>query len=187
MSGAFPPAPLPPLPPRRKRRLRPWMCGALGLVAFVVGVVYALHRLNITPRAERLSTLQAMPEASLLVPGSHVLDEHGSRPTSFLGLGISNEAFSYKVVGTNETQAAVLAFYTANLAQRGWQGPEPGLRSSSFDAAVAEAWQHGHYVLDVAILGPQSGTYPGETGYATAYAIEIQYTSTAAPSPMPTS
>jgi hypothetical protein len=172
---------------RRKYHLRRCAYGLIAVVVVVGAADYFAHRLNlITPRPERLSTIQAIPEASLLVPGSHLLGEHGSRPTSFLGLGISNEAFSYKVVGTNETPAAVLTFYTANLAPRGWQGPEPGSRLSSFDATVAEVWLRGHYVLDVAILGPQSGTYPGEDQYATAYAVEIRYTSSVPPTPTPT-
>jgi hypothetical protein len=181
----FPPAPLPPVPPRPRRRLRPWTYSALGLVAFVLAVVYVLHRLSIiTPRAQRLSTLQAMPEASLLVPGSHVLYEHGSPPAS-LGLGTSSEAFSYKVVGTNETQAAILTFYTANFAQRGWNGPQPA--PTAFAATVTKRWERGHYVLTIDILGSQSGTYPGEAQYATAYVLGIRYTSTALTSPTPTS
>ena len=181
----------PPAPPlalsirRRKYHLRRWAYRLIAVVIVGGAADYLAHRMNIiTPRAERLSTIQAMPEASLLLPGSQVLYEHGARPTSFFGLGMSSEAFSYKVVGTNQTQAAVLAFYTADLARRGWQGPESS--SSAFDATVAEAWERGHYVLDVAILGPQSGTYPGQDQYATAYAVEIQYSSSVPPTPTPT-
>lgn len=189
MWDVVPPAPPPPYATRRRPlHRRRWVYALIGVVVAAAAVAYLAHRLDIiTPRAQRLSTIQAMPEASLLVPGSQVLYEHGARPTSFFGLGTSSEAFSYKVAGTNETRADVLAFYAANLARRGWQGPETGARLSSFDATVAQAWQRGHYVLDVAILGPQSGTYPGENEYATAYAIEIRYTSTAPPSPTPTS
>ena len=129
----------------------------------------------ITRRAERLSTIQAMPEASLLVPGSQVLIQAGAGPIS-LGLGTSSDAFTYKVLGTNQTPAAILTFYSANLARRGWSGPRP--TPSAFDATIAKAWQRGHYVLAVDILGPQSRTYPGEDQSATAYVIEVRYSRT---------
>jgi hypothetical protein len=181
----------PPAPPlalsirRRKYHLRRWAYGLIAVVVVGGAADYLAHRLNIiTPRAERLSTIQAMPEASLLVPGSQVLYEHGARPTSFFGLGISSEAFSYKVLGTNETQAAVLTFYTADLARRGWSGPQPA--PTAFAAPITKQWQRGHYVLTIDILGPQSGTYPGQDHYATAYVIGVMYTPNLPPTPTPT-
>lgn len=181
----FPPAPPPPYSVRRRRYyLTRWAYALIGVLVVVGAADYLAHRFHlITPRAERLSTLQAMPEASLLVPGSHVLYEHGSRPVS-LGLGIINEAFTYKVVGTDETPDTVLAFYTANLAQRGWQGPRPA--PTAFTATVTKQWQRGHYVLALDLLGSQSGTYPGEDQYTTAYVITIRYTSSTPPTPTPT-
>jgi hypothetical protein len=185
MLDVNPYAPPPPSSTTKSRfRLSPSAYVVLAAAAAVVGAAYLLFRQIEVPHAQRLSTIQAMAEASLLAPGSHVLYEHGSPPSDLFGLGTISDAFTSKVAGTDETQAAVLDFYTANLAQRGWQGPQPD--SVPFDGTVGKRWQRQHYLFDVDFLGPQSGSYPGQDQYATSYVIELQYTSVLPSTPAPT-
>lgn len=181
----FPPPPTLAYSARRRQyHLGRWAFGLIGVVVALGALDYLAHRLNIiTPRAQRLTTIQAMPEASLLLPGSRVLIQAGAGPVS-LGLGTINEAFTYKVVGTNETAAAILTFYGANLTRRGWYGPRPA--PTAFAAPITKQWQRAHYVLTIDILGPQSRTYPGENQYATAYVIGVRYTPNVPPTPTPT-
>jgi hypothetical protein len=185
MVEAFPYAPPPPdLTSKTRFHVSPLAYGVLGVFVAIVVAAYFLLQLLATPHAQRLSTIQAMPEASLLAPGSHVLYQHGSVPSNLFGLGTISDAFTDKVAGTDESPAEVLAFYASNLARLGWQGPQPD--STAFGATVARRWQRQHYVIDVDILGPQSGSYPGQDQYATAYVIELQYTSVVPPTQTPT-
>jgi len=61
------------------------------------------------------ATLQSMPEASLVVPGSTPIS------TAYDAGGCFNGAASTQSLNTGSSRAAVLAFYQRELAARGWQ------------------------------------------------------------------
>lgn len=92
----------------------------------------------------------AVPEASLLPPGAEVLATGGGDDERTL-TGPTH-AFAWKLVGVQQTSAEVEAFYTEELAARGWAvGGRRGshLRSTSEDAAFG--WHKGDLVFRLGI------------------------------------
>jgi hypothetical protein len=162
------------LPPqsarRRRRRVGLGALAALGVVVLVAAIVYVVHGLWPTIRVsnatkQELPTIQAMPEAALLVPGSHIFARTGS-PASVLGGG----AAVFTVAGSNESKQDIFKFLTQQLAERGWQGP------SSHDLNAAVSWARGRYNFTLAFLGdPGDPSYSGQSQYATTYAVGVKY------------
>lgn len=172
---------LPPRPPvRRKRVLVVLACVLVGVAAVAVVGIHLVH-IALEPwhaltaaskTSEReLPEIQALPEATLLMPGSRVFFRHGS-PATILGGG----AGIFTVAGVNDTKAEVFAYFDQQLVQRGWR------LSGVVDLNAPEDWTKGHYVFVLGFTGPGDQTYPDESQYATTYDAAIAYDRTAAPS-----
>jgi hypothetical protein len=173
----FPPAPPPPQYPRPRRRFRPLVYGLLGVVALIVVGRYVVHPSNvINPRASRVSTIQALPEATLLMPGSHVLSRSASGPANLLGLGTVSDAAVFTVAGVDASYEQIFMYFKQQLGPRAWQGPVP-------DGIDSPQWTKGHYVFSLVWAGPGDPTFPGEAAYTTTYVVAIRYSSQTAPAP----
>jgi hypothetical protein len=173
---------LPPRPPvRRKRVLVVLACALVGAAAVAVVVIHLVHialepwhALNAASKtSEReLPTIQALPEATLLAPGSRVFFRNAS-PATILGGGASINSFA----GVNASDEQIFAYYRQQLGQRGWQGPDP-------NGIDNPRWTKGRYAFFLSFAAPGDQTYPDESHYATAYDVGILYLP-AAPSTQP--
>jgi hypothetical protein len=162
--------------PHRPRRHRLWL--GVGIAAAVIVLAgtaaYVIHGLWPTSfipsaRTQKLATIEAMPEAKLLAPDSHVLLQRGYNRTS-LGIGVASYESFDTVAGVNASKQVVFDYYKQQLAKRGWQGP------GSEDLNATNRWTRGAYEFSIAFLGrPGDPTYAGESNYSTTYSFGIQY------------
>ena len=155
-------------------------CVLVGVAALAVVVIYLVHIVlepwhaltGASKSAKReLPTIQALPEATLLAPGSQVFLRHGS-PATILGGGAGTRT----VAGVNETKAEIFTYFDQQLVRRGWQ------RSGVVDLNAPENWTMGHYAFVLSFAAPGDQTYPDESQYTTTYNAAIAYERAAAPS-----
>lgn len=169
----------------RRRRLWLWVGSAAAVLVLAGTAAYVVHGLWPTSfissaRTQKLATIEAMPEAKLLAPGSHVLSQRGYNRTS-LGIGVASYESFDTVAGVNASKQAVFGYYKQQLAQRGWHGP------GSNDLNATNRWTRGAYEFSIAFLGtPGDPTFVGESNYSTTYSFGIQYApNLASPAPTP--
>ena len=172
---------LPPRPPvRRKRVLVVLACVLVGVAALAVVVIHLVH-IVLGPwhtaiaasktSDQELPTIQALPEATLLAPGSRVFARHAS-PATVLGGGAS----ILTVSGVDDTKAEVFAYFDQQLVQRGWQ------LSGVVDLNAPENWTKGRYAFFLSFAGPGDQIYPDESQYKTTYDAAIAYERAPGPS-----
>jgi hypothetical protein len=165
---------LPPRPPvRRKRVFVVLACVLAGVAALAVVVIQLVH-IALEPRhaltaaskssEQQLPTIQALPEATLLLPSSRVFLRHAS-PATILGGGAS----ILTVAGVDETKAEIFAYFDQQLVQRGWQ------LSGVVDLNAPESWTKGRYAFVLSFAGPGDPIYPNEPQYTTTYHAGIAY------------
>jgi len=164
---------------RRKRVLMVLASALAGVAAFAVVVIYLVH-IALGPwhaavgaskaSDQELPTIQALPEATLLVPGSRVF-AHNASPATILGGG----AATFTVAGVHDTKAEVFAYFDQQLVQRGWQ------LSGVVDLNAPERWTKGHYAFFLSFAGPGDHIYPDESQYTTTYDAGIAYERAAGP------
>jgi hypothetical protein len=118
-----------------------------------------------------------MPEATLLVPGSHVMLRNASGPVNLFGLGTTSYATVSTTAGINADNQQIFTYFKQQLRQRGWQGPNP-------NGIDSPHWTKGHYVFSLSWAEPGDATFAGEATYATTNAVSIRYSPQAAPPPI---
>lgn len=154
-----------PATPNRRHRVRTALIAVAALV--IVGGVgaYVINAVLIVPNADRPATISKLPEANLLMPGSHVFDRSSAKP-GYDGARVTTAA------GVDASKTQVFDYVRTQLSSRGWQGPE------STDLNAPEHWSKGHYVFSITFLGNLGDrTYPGESQYSTTYEIDVYYAS----------
>lgn len=152
----------------RRLRARTWFLAVAAVV--VVGAVgaYVVNAVLVVPKADRPATIAKLPEANLLMPGSHVLGRSSAKP-GYDGASVTT------INGVNASKADVFAYYRQQLTARGWHGPD----SSAY--VSTEEWAKGHYRFQLEFLGrPGDSTYPGEANYTTTFRTAIRYDPTSA-------
>ncbi len=166
-----PPAQPPIATQSRRWPLRRWLLVVTGLVVVVAAGAYVVNAVFAVPKANRPSTIATMPEASLLLPDSHVLNRSSAKPGY-------DAAMVTTIVGVDATKADVFAFYRQRLTALGWHGPD----SSAY--VSTDEWAKGHYRFQLEFLGRLGDrSYPGETNYTTTYRAAIRYNPTPATAP----
>jgi len=157
-------------------------CVLVGVAAVAVVVIQIVHialepwhALTAASKSseQELPTIQALPEATLLVPGSQVFLRHAS-PATILGGGAS----ILTVAGVDDTKAEIFAYFDQQLVQRGWQ------LSGVVDLNAPENWTKGRYAFFLSFSGPGDPIYPNESQYTTTYDAGTAYERAPASSPV---
>ena len=136
-------------------------------------IVFALLALALIAcdDAGPLRDLRAMPEATLYYPNSKVIREIAT-PQINSPDGKSGAAYGH-LVGANATPDELLAFYTDQLAAKGWQTSAPGTGTTELKVAT---WTNGKAIFRLGINQPASLTTDMQqalTGYSIEYDARV--------------
>jgi len=125
-----------------------------------------------TPTSGAIISGQALaqyPEYHLYYPGSTLIGQ-GTKDAETGPSGYSR-ANAGATLGTDATADEVVAFYTREIAARGWQVSDIDGVGTTSDLA-AYGWRKGHVAFRVAILRPHDPRNPTAIdSYRTAYTI----------------
>jgi hypothetical protein len=129
--------------------------GWLTLVVVVIlglGLYAVLGRSTTTDSAD---ALRALPEASLVYPGSEVIASGGRNPSTGVDGRVSAAAWQF--LGVDADPAAIEAFYANELAAQGWAvdtHTSSGLVATG--EMVAHAWSKNGVIFRLGIRDPES-------------------------------
>jgi hypothetical protein len=133
-------------------RHRAWWLMAAILLLIGLGA-YALFGRSAAPSSA--DALRALPEASLIYPGSAVITSGGRNAANGIDGRVSAEA--WQLLGVEADPAAIEAFYTTELAARGWTADT---HTSSGLLATGEltvvAWSKQGVIFRLGIRDPDS-------------------------------
>jgi hypothetical protein len=123
-------------------------------VVLVIGLgAYALFGRSAAPSSA--DTLRALPESSLIYPGSEVISSGGRNAANGIDGRVSAEA--WQLLGVDADPAAIEAFYEAELTARGWKldtHTSSGLLATG-ELTVA-AWSKQGVIFRLGIRDPES-------------------------------
>jgi hypothetical protein len=126
----------------------------LATVVLLIGLgAYALLGRSAAPSSA--DALRAMPEASLIYPGSEVITSGGRNAANGIDGRVSAEAWQF--LGVNADPEAIQEFYATELAARGWA---VDTHTSSGLLATGEltvvAWSKQAVIFRLGIRDPDS-------------------------------
>jgi hypothetical protein len=132
-------------------RHRTWWLTAA--VVLLIGLVaYVLFGRSTAPSSA--DALRALPEASLIYPGSEVITSGGRNAANGIDGRVSAEAWQF--LGVNADPEAIQEFYATELAARGWTvdtHTSSGLRS--VEELIAVAWSKEGIIFRLGIRDPE--------------------------------
>lgn len=121
-----------------------------------------------------IANLQAMPEATLYLPGSTVIREWTNPRTG--GIDGGGPATVGHNLATNATPDDVMSFYVGELGAEGWTAGSPVMGGPV--GAQHALWTKGEAVFQLSIYSSDSDAvaakWAKEAGYATGYTVTIQ-------------
>jgi hypothetical protein len=143
----------------------PIVLRAAALALIAVAAVYVVIQ---GTRPSDMELLQAQPVNSLYYPGSVVLRQGGHEPAF-----MQPTAYTWRELGVDATADEVIAFYDAEMKERGWVVGGGG----HVIAADAQAcgWHTADLILTVAFrdVGNYAKAHPADAGYATIYELRL--------------
>jgi hypothetical protein len=120
--------------------------------------------------------LWSQPESQLVPTGSTILDRHeGEAGQTIEGVDTASVGL---LVGSQDSPAAIEAFYEAELKARGWQPAADleavGLRIRTTTEVSARSWRKGDFVFRLGVLDITDPIAEGPSeGYASVYRINL--------------
>lgn len=141
----------------------------IGLLVAVVGI--AALALVLAPRQSETEQLSALPEASLIYPASTLL-RHGSHRAL-----AQNPAAIWFEYSSEASVEDILAFYTDELATRGFEWGAGSSTTRAVEESRACGWQRDRddLLVRVSFWRPESYTrkFPEDPAYSTVYDVRV--------------
>lgn len=119
-------------------------------------------------RPTDMEVLKSHPVNSLFYPGSVVLRQ-GDHEPAFM----QPTAYTWRQLGADATVDEVIAFYSADMKERGWAAGGGGHVLSEDDTACG--WHTADLILSMVFpdVDRHRKTYPADAGFATIYEVTL--------------